>query len=81
MLWIKERVYTALGLHDDNLFADLLSRDQNNTSQELVSCLDKKLDGYSPAMLFYPFEHEVEDMIEVVEGNLVNLLLAEILSL
>ena len=70
MLWMKERVYAALGLHDDSLFAELLSRDEKKTSQEVVSCLNKKSEGYSPAMLFYPLEHEVEDMVEVVEGNL-----------
>ena len=73
--WMKERVYAALGLRDDSLFVDLLSKDSQKASRELVSSLDAKADGYSPAILFYPLEHEVEEMVEVVEGknnNIVN---------
>ena len=67
--WMKERVYAALGLRDDKLFEDLLSKDDQKASRELVSSLDEKVDGYSPAILFYPLEHEVEDIVEVVEGK------------
>ena len=66
--WMKERIFTALGLREDKLFLDLLSRDEQKVSLELVSSLDQKLEGYSSAMLFYPLEHEVEEMVEVVEG-------------
>ena len=66
--WMKERVFSALGLREDKLFQELLSRDEQRASRELVSCLDQKLEGYSPAMLFYPLEHEVEEMVEVIEG-------------
>ena len=67
--WMKERVYAALGLRDENLFLNLLSRDEEKGSRELVSTLDSKVEGYSPAMLFYHLEHEVEELVEVVEGN------------
>ncbi len=67
--WMKERVFIALGLREDKLFLELLSRDEQKASRELVSCLDRKLDGYSPAMLFYPLEHEVEEVVEVIEGK------------
>lgn len=67
--WMKERIYAALGLYDDKLFVDLLSREEQKARQQLVSCLDKKNERYSPAMLFYPLEHEVEDTVEVVEGS------------
>ena len=66
---MKERVYAALGLRDDKLFEELLSKDEQKASRELVSSLDDKIDGYSPAILFYPLEHEVDDIIEVVEGK------------
>ena len=67
--------YTALGLCEEKLFLELLSRDEQKASRELVSRLDQKVEGYSPAVLFYPIEHEVEEMIEVVEGSrIINLL-------
>lgn len=66
--WMKERIFAALGLREDKLFLELLSRDEQKASRDLVSCLDQKLDGYSPAILFYPSEHEVEEMVEVIEG-------------
>lgn len=72
---MKERVYAALGLRDDKLFQKLLSRDGEKASRELMSSLDSKREGYSQAMLFYALEHEVEDMVEVVEGNYVNKLM------
>ena len=70
--WMKERIYAALGFRDDKLFLELLSRDGEKASRELVSSLDSKREGYSQAILFYALEHEVEDMVEVVEGNFVN---------
>lgn len=66
--WMKERVFSALGLHDDKLFEELLLRDEKEANQSLVYCLDQKLEGYFPAILFYPLEHDVEEMVEVVEG-------------
>ena len=73
--WMKERIYAALGLRDDKFFLELLSRDGEKASRELVSSLDSKREGYSQAILFYALEHEVEDMVEVVEGNFVNKLM------
>ena len=70
--WMKERIFSALGLHDDKFFLELLSKNEQKASRELVSCLDQKLEGYSPAMLFYPLEHDVEEMVEVVEGIATN---------
>lgn len=73
--WMKERIYAALGLRDDKLFLELLSKDREKASRELVSSLNSKREGYSQAMLFYALEHEVEDMVEVVEGNYFNKLM------
>lgn len=70
--WMKEQTFAALGLHNDKLFLELLSRDGKKASRELLSSLDSQREGYSQAMLFYALEHEVEDMVEVMEGNYPN---------
>ena len=68
MAWMKERVYAALGLHEDSLFVDLLQREENWAKRELLDYLDQPAAQYSPAVLFYPLEGEVEMEEEVVEG-------------
>jgi hypothetical protein len=66
--WIKGCVYTALELSDDTLFENLLARDEQKVEKELVALLDQASDDYSPAVIFYCMQHEVEEMVEVVEG-------------
>lgn len=68
MVWMKEHVYAALGLHEDGLFEDLLQREGNWAKRELLDYLDQPAPQYSPAVLFYPLEGEVEIEEEVVEG-------------
>lgn len=69
VVWMKERVYAALGLRDDKLFADLLQRDDKWAERELLGYLDQPVAQYSPAVVFYPLEGEVEEEVEVVEGK------------
>lgn len=65
---MKNRVYTALGFKDDSLFEDMLARDEA-MAQELLVSLDKPSNLYSPSLIFYPMHHDVEEMVEVVEGK------------
>lgn len=66
---MKECIYAALGLQEDKLFEELLSKDEQRVYKELVTYLDQPSKQYSPALIFYPIEHEVEEMVEVVEGK------------
>ena len=70
VMWMKERVYAALGLHDERLFEDLLQREDKWAERELLGYLDQPVAQYSPAVVFYPLEGEVEEEVEVVEGEL-----------
>ncbi len=66
--WMKARVYTALGLKDDTLFENLVARDEGKM-KEIAGSLNQPSKEYSPAIIFYPMHHDVEEMVEVVEGK------------
>lgn len=66
--WMKECVYAGLDLSGDQLFTSLLTKNNNQVSEELSTFLDQPSDKYSPATIFYRIEHEVEEMVEVIEG-------------
>ena len=66
--WMKDRVYASLNLRDDTLFENLLARDEQKAKTELLSILDNSTENYSPTVIFYPLNHEVEELVEVVEG-------------
>jgi len=67
--WMKSRVYVALGIKDDSLFENMVDRDGGNMIKELIATLDKPSKKYSPALIFYAMHHDVEEMVEVVEGE------------
>lgn len=69
VVWMKDRVYAALGLRDDKLFEGLLQREDKWAERELLGYLDQPVAQYSPAVVFYPLEGEVEEEVEVVEGK------------
>lgn len=65
---MKSCVYAGLGLTDDELFKNLLARNEQQASQELTAFLGQASEQYPPAVIFYCINHEVEEMVEVVEG-------------
>ena len=67
--WMKQRIYAGLTLTDDELFDNLLARDEKRVGKELITFLDQPSDEFSPAIIFYCIQHEVEEMVEVVEGT------------
>ncbi len=70
MLWMKELTYAALGLTDLSLFEALLTREDGRYGKELVSKLNSPVEGkYSPALIVYPLEHDVEVEMEELEGR------------
>lgn len=72
VLWIKDRVYAALGIQEEHLFVNLLQRDELRAQNELLSYLDQPSERlYSPAVLFHVQEGEVEKEIEEVEGKCI----------
>ena len=72
VLWMRERVYAALGLPAaDGKFRELLEREGGRAGKELKGLLDESAGQYSPAIIFYPLEQELEEEVEVVEGERV----------
>ena len=67
--WIKSCIYAGLGLSKDSLFENLLARNDRKVANELTSFLDQPSDKYPPAIIFYCVQHEVEEMVELVEGK------------
>ncbi len=73
LLWMKELTYTALRLTNHSLFEVLLTTEEGRFGKELISILDSPVEGkYSPAVIFYPLEHEVEIEMEELEGKQVS---------
>ena len=69
VVWIRDRVYAALGLQGESLFEDLLRRNEQQTQKKLLAYLDQPAEQlYSSAVLFYLRETEVEREIEEMEG-------------
>ena len=66
--WMKSRIYNALELTDEELFQNLMKRDGDKVSKQLLEFMNQPSDQYSPAIIFYCIQHEVEEMVEVVEG-------------
>ena len=67
--WIKDKVYAGLGLKDEALFKELLSREEGRAKRELVSLLDASREQLSGSIIFYPLVTEVEREVEVEEGE------------
>ena len=67
--WIQERVFSALGLSNKELFSELLSRDARSMEKKLLLALDQPSEKYSSAMIFYALVTDVEREVEVEEGT------------
>lgn len=67
--WMKEKVYAGLGLKEEALFKELLSRDEGRAKRELVALLDASGEQLSSSIIFYSLETEVEREVEVEEGE------------
>ena len=72
VVWIRDRVYAALGLQEESLFSDLLQRNEQRAQNEILAYLDQPAERlYSPAILFHVQEEEVEKEVEEVEGRYI----------
>ena len=53
VLWMRDRVYAALGLQDEDLFHELLQREEGRAERELLAYLDQPAEQLqSSALLF-----------------------------
>lgn len=69
VVWIRDRVYAALGLQEESFFQDFLQRNGQQAQKELLAYIDQPAEQlYSSAVLFYLQETEVEREIEEMEG-------------
>lgn len=60
ILWMRDRVYAALGLQEEDLFRDLLQRDDAQAQRELLDYLDQPSESQQAALLFNVREVLVE---------------------
>lgn len=65
MLWMRDRVYTAFGLTDPQLFEDLMTRNDGEAEDLILHFLNQASDEEAAATLFFyrkmvPEEVEVE---------------------
>ena len=68
VLWMRDRVYAALGLQDESLFRELLLRNESQAQKELLAYLEQPAQQlYSSAVLFYVREAMVEKEEEEIE--------------
>ena len=65
---MQSRLYIALDLSDEELFLNLMKKDAGKAMKQLVEYMDQASEEYPPALIFYCIQHEVEEMVEVVEG-------------
>lgn len=71
ILWMRDRVYAALGLQDESLFRELLLRNESQAQKELLAYLDQPAQQlYSSAVLFYVREAMVEKEEEEIERKI-----------
>ena len=69
LVWIQERVHSALGLSNKDLFSELLSRDDHSMEKQMLLALDHPKEKYSNALIFYTLVTDVEREVEVEEGT------------
>ena len=68
VLWMRDRVYAALGLQDESLFRELLLRNESQAQKELLAYLEQPAQQlYSSAVLFYVRVAMVEKEEEEIE--------------
>lgn len=77
LVWMKSRLYIALDLSDEELFLSLMKRDAGKVEKQLLKFMDQSSEQYPPAIIFYCIQHEVEEMVEVVEGMCYSVVLQE----
>ena len=69
ILWIRDRVYAALGLQEESLFRELLQRNESQTQKELLAYLDQPAQLlFSSAVLFHVREGVIEKEVQEMEG-------------
>ncbi len=71
LLWIKKLVYTGLGLKDDELFKELIEKEEKKNAKllyDLLNSATKENGLYSSALIFYSLVSEITREIEVEEG-------------
>ena len=71
LLWIKKLVYTGLGLKDDELFKELIEKEEKKNAKllyDLLNSATKENGLYSSALIFYSLVSEITREVEVEEG-------------
>ena len=69
VLWMRDRVYAALGLQDEDLFRDLMQREEGRGERELLAYLQSPAEQLeSSALLFLARKVVVDVEQEEPEG-------------
>lgn len=68
VLWMRDRVYTAFGLTDPQLFEDLMTRDDGEAEDLILHFLNQASDEEAAATLFF-YRRVVPEEVEVEIGE------------
>ena len=68
---IRDRVYLALNISENDIFEDLLNRDDGEIERILAKFLNETPDSEEAAVLFYKIVQEEEEEVEVECGKFV----------
>ncbi|CAH1801914.1 unnamed protein product [Owenia fusiformis] len=63
--WIQGRVFLALDIKEQEVFDDLLDRDDGEAERDIAKFLNETPDENCPALLFYKETREEEEEVEV----------------
>ena len=67
--WLRDHTYQALDIIDQEVFDDLLNREDGEAERAIAKFLNETPDDQEPAILFYKHLIEEEEEIEVECGE------------
>lgn len=71
VLWIRNRVFNIYGINNEQVFYDLLLRDNGEAKNNLLKFLKNTPPDDKSCILFYKGIQEVEEEVEVEIGKIV----------
>lgn len=69
--WLRNKIFLALNVKENDVFEELLERDDGLVEQQLGKFLNDTPDENESAILFYKTVREEEEEVEVECGTLV----------
>ena len=67
--WIRDRVYQALDITDNEVFDELLNREDGEAERAIAKFLNETPEEHEQSILFYKVIQEEEEEVEVECGE------------